>query len=258
MKNFPLSVLTDGLFSYLICFIAAFSVSACFMPRPAAFAAAITLSSVLMIFIVKRLLKKRNTDLTARGEKKAAEDALTALNLSDPSENLSLFKTAYEKKGFTVTADKTALRLGGEKTVVCPVFGFDGLTKTDVVRAANAKRAGENAIIYTAEASAGVKEFAARFNGLTLISGDETYLFLKNAECLPKTKEGTFKTKKRWSVENLLSKKKAKTFFGFGAFFLLSSFFVPYKTYYIVCGVIMAALAVVSLLFGKTKREKSV
>lgn len=258
MKNFPLSVLTDGLFSYLICFIAAFPVAACFMPRPAAFAAAVTLSSVLTVFIVKRLLKKRSTELTARGEKKAAEDALTALNLSDPSENLSLFKTAYEKKGFTVTVDKSALRLTGEKTVVCPVFGFDGLTKTDVVRAANAKRAKESVIIYTAEASAGVKEFASRFTGLTLVCGGETYLFLKNAGCLPKTREGTFKTKKRLNIENLFTKKKAKTFFGFGAFFLLSSFFVPYKTYYIVCGVIMAALAVISLLFGKNKNEKSV
>lgn len=258
MKNFPLSVLTDGLFSYLICFIAAFSVAACFMPRSAAFAAAVTLSSVLMVFIVKRLLKKRNTYLTARGEKKAATDALTALNLSEQSENLLLFKTAYEKKGFNVTIDKSALRLTGEKTVICPVFCFDGLTKTDVVRAANAKRAGESVIIYTAEASTGVKEFAARFNGLTLICGDETYLFLKTADCLPKTKEGTFKPKKSRSIENILTKKKAKTFFGFGAFFLLSSFFVPYKTYYIVCGVIMAALAVVSLLFGKAKNEKPV
>lgn len=258
MKNFPLSVLTDGLFSYLICFIAAFSVAACFIPRPAAFVAAITLSSVLMIFIVKRLLNRKDRATAARGEKKAVEDALTALNLHDANDNLSLFKSAYEKKGVAVKTTENALHLTNEKTAVCPVFGFDGLTKTDVVRAANTRFTGENVIIYTAEASAGVKEFAERFYGLTLIYGDETYLFLKDADCLPKTEEGTFNPPKKSKISNVLSKKKAKTFFGFGVFFLLSSFFVPYKAYYVVSGVIMAVLAVVSLLFGKPKSEKPV
>ena len=62
-----------------------------------------------------------------------------------------------------------------------------------------------------------------------------------------------FYKREKVKLRAVLNKKNAKKFIAFGLFFVLSSFFVPIKLYYLIMGGIMILFALTLWFFSKSE-----
>ncbi len=95
------------------------------------------------------------------------------------------------------------------------------------------------------------KSLLNRF-GIRIITVEEIYLKLKDAELLPtqyKSEAAFAKRKKR--IFSRFTKRNARPFFTGGALLLLSSLFSPFPYYYLVFGVGLMAVAAVIRIAGR-------
>ena len=178
----------------------------------------------------------------------------TQLNLYSETEQCAIFENALKKDNYVVEKKKGALNIKNKNSVIFPKFSFDSITKTDIVKIFNCITLNQTAYVLSENFSSEIKDFASRFDGrIKTICADEVYLYLKEKDCLPKDKF-VFAEKSRLNLsvlKNILQKKKAKNLLWFGLIFLFSSYFVPIKTYYVICGAIFLFLALISRLYGK-------
>ena len=165
---------------------------------------------------------------------------------------VSLFIKAYSNLNVKCEKKKEGIFLTDNKTLVLLRFGYQEVTKADIVKAFNLIKKEQTVQIYSDEFSASVKEFASRFVSVHLKDSVDTVKLLKDSNVLEQVDCLDVKTqpKKPQFIKNLFNKKRAKTFFGFGIFFLLSSLFVPLKTYYVVSGCVMLIFSLICIFFG--------
>ena len=145
-------------------------------------------------------------------EKKKTAKAVTALNLMKKQDLDTLLIKALD------LLDAKAVNGGyyckSQNKGFLFKFGFEKVTKADVVRAFNL--GGEKAEIYAESFDKEVMEFAGRFNGkIELFDGVKTVNLLSNKGVLPSENYSSFYTEKKKPVfkKELLYKKNAKKFF---------------------------------------------
>ena len=150
------------------------------------------------------------------------------------------------KKGGVFIKDKSV--------ALFPLFGFNQTGKSQIVKVFNSISRGEVGYILSETFSDDAFSFAERFDGaIVLVKPDQIFSFLKKHDSLPPEKYQVLKKKrKKFAIlKNLALKKKAKPFFWFGVLFLLYSFFVPLKLYYVIFGCIFLILSIILRAFGK-------
>ena len=253
MKNVLLSLL-DGAFSAFLAFIIAFLVLNYFVERPFSIVFSICIALPIFIIAYQKLEKSSRLRGERNARKKIVQKTISALSLMDKSEQVKLFFKAIKIKGYDCQIKKSGIFIESKKVGIFPLFSFDKITKTDVVRAFNMVNRAQKAVVLGGEISQDVKDFIFRFNGQVLFFGEqEVFTFLSEARCLPQEKiDLTKKSALASGIINALFKRKNSTkYLIFGALFLLLSYFSPIKIYYVIWGGVFLLVALLSRLFGQ-------
>lgn len=210
------------------------------------------------LFYFKHFSQKRKYALLSKAEKDAMEIMVIQLNLCTTTEQTDILEKALKIAGYSPERKRGFIYFPKKNTAIFCKFGFDGVSKTDIVKVFNTIKKDDTAFILSEKFSSDIADFASRFDGrIELISSDKVYKFLSENDCLPQQKF-TMHPKsplKLSALKNLLEKKKAKTHFVLGILFLAISYFVPIKIYYIVFGCIFLIFALICRLFGREKSK---
>ncbi len=253
MKFSPTAII-DALFTAFITFVLTFVILNYFIMRPYSVIISICIAIPVLMLAFKRLSLKNKTKKLKSFEEKEKNSTITQLNLRSESEQTDLFLTAVKKAGYSAEKKKNAIFIKDKNAVLFIKFSYDGVTKTDVVRAFNTIPNNSKAFIFSDTFGIELKNFIERFDGkIVEVDGYKTYKFLKENDCLP-TPKYNFNEKKIFAngfFPTFLGRKKAKSYLAFGFVFLIMSYFVPIKIYYIICGCAFLFLSLLCRLFGK-------
>ena len=248
-KTFILKIF-DTLFIAFSAFLIFFVILNYFLDKAYALCLAISFSLVVATFSFKSLTEKNQDKLIKKKHEKDLERVCGSLCFLGTKELNNVFSKLFsdceKKKGGFYDPESKTLHLY--------FFKFEGLTKTDIVKAYNKITKNERAIIYTAYCDEKTLDFSHLFgNKIEVVYYEKVYELLKNANLLDEVRRDlNFSLpKKKGSFKGFLNKKRAKKFFAFGAVFLLLSFIVPFKLYYIISGAIFIILSLLSKFFGK-------
>ena len=260
MKKGILKKTSDAAFVFTVGFLLSFFILNYFIKRPYSLVLSVSLALTVAVISFKIISAAYENGKTAKGNGRLITNTLNHLCLSKEKEVKDLFLSAFIKKGYVAELKRRYILLPKEKLQLFFVFSFDGLTKKDVVSAYNALSKGYRAVIYTNEISEEVKDFVIRFNRkVNVFYGKEVFDFLKDCEVLPDVDFVLEEiTAPKIGVKNFVEKKKAKNYFVFGVVFLLLSFLVPLKIYYVVAGGIMLTFSLFAKFFGYAPEKKDV
>ena len=257
MKNFSLGTAIDGLLTLVCGFLLCFIILNYFCPAPYSHILASALAILLALSAGKisysRFLKRGNK----RAKTKEAELVLNQLDFLPADKISTLFFDAFTADGKTPIKKRAHLYLPQTKTLVFFSFGFKSKTKADIVRAYNLLQQDERALILGTEFPSDVLDFARRFGGrISLIFGQPVYALLKKHDNLPKITCPITTTDAKPKLPKFFRKKNAKSFLTFGILFLIMSYLVPLKVYYIVMGGIMLVFGFILLIFGSIEENE--
>jgi hypothetical protein len=252
MKSVYFSVILDGVFCAFLYLLLSQILFSYFFDNPVSLSLSITLTLILTLFTIKSFFSNRKKKELISIDNKTKNQIVYSLHFMPKHKLIALFVKAYANLNIVAEKRKDFLYLTDKKTLVILKFGYLEVSKADVVKAFNLIKKDQSVQIYSDEFSKEVKEFASRFVNVHLKDANHTVKLLKDANCLEDIKPISTLTKPKFStfIKNLFNKKRAKTFFGFGIFFLLSSLIAPLKTYYIVWGCLMLIFALVCIFFG--------
>ena len=182
-----------------------------------------------------------------------------SLCLLDRHKLLETFEHAINSLGIMTIKRKFGIFIEQKNCAVFPIFNFDGITKTDVVKVYNAISKNQKAYILGDDISNDVKLFMQRFSDkIEFVGGEKVYDFLeKNNALPPKTlllNQG--RENKLSFFKKLIKRKHANKFFIFGITLILSSWFVPIKMYYVICGCAFLMLSLICRLYGQEPKKE--
>lgn len=252
MKKYFIAA-SDAAFYLLAGFTLSFIVLNYFTPRPASIILAVTFALIITIFAARKSFLASCGKIFDAENNKRFRAVMENLNMSDDKTLCELFLKVLKKQGFTVEKKSGALYIEEPAVTVFPLFGFDGVTKTDIVRSFNKAGKNRKAEIYSENFSESVSDFAARFGGKVILKdGAAAYELLNSANLLPETDNCLKEKARKRDFRLLFDKKRAKNYLVFGLLFTFLSYFVPIKTYYLIFGAAFLTLALILRLFGKT------
>ncbi len=250
-----LSAILDSLFSGFICFFVCFLLLSYFFARTQAIVVSLIFCALVIAIALKRLSAKNALLKLKKTQEKQKQACISALNMCTQSQVLGVFSKAIEKLGKNAKSKNGALFIDEKSVVLFFKFSFDGITKTDVVRAFNALPKNYTAYIFASEFSSELLSFIDRFDKkIVAVDGVKTYKFLSKTDCIPQS-ELNFKSEKLTFTKaklNLIKRKNAKRYFSFGVTFLFMSLFVPLKLYYVICGCLFLTFSLLCRLYGKS------
>ncbi len=256
MKRIYFSVALDSILCAFIYLLLSYVFFNYFFERNVTLTLSLTTMALLTLFSVRLLFKKRRLVNFNAELDKQKNKLMTQLHFMPKSRLSALFIKAFNSLGFSTEKRKDGIYLPDKKTLVILKFGYQEVTKADVVKAFNLIKKDQSVEIYSEEFSTEVKQFAERFVNVKLKDGEKVLDLLKKSDCLSEIdyvvpEENRQRTS---ALKSVFNKRRAKTFFGFGIFFLFSSLFVPLKTYYIVSGSVMLIIALICIFFGSRKK----
>ncbi len=257
MKTYTLAIL-DSAFSAFISFVLAFFIINFYVERPFSIIFAISLAVPIYIIAFERIKKSNLSKSTANKRKKAIENMTYSLCLLEKAKLLELFEKAINSLDVKTLKKKHSIFIEDKNCAIFPIFSFDGITKTDVVKVFNAISAKQKAYILGEKITDDVKNFMDRFNmKVEFIDGEKTYDFLEKTGCLPR--ENFYfspnNSNKFTFFKRLIRKKHSNKFLIFGLSLILTSWFVPIKMYYVICGCIFLMLSLICRLYGQEKEK---
>ncbi len=260
MRSFYLKLTLNTVIFTVASFFIFFVIFYYFCSRAVAVTLAIIFSLLLALVIVKiNFLAERKRKEKADKENKFSE-LFVELSFMPKSELISLFCRAYEGLDELTVKRTDYLYLPDRKKAVFFFMSFDGLKKSDVVKAFNKINKGDGALIFSSDCNGEVKEFATRFDDrIKIATKQEIFNLLNDSDTMPKIKHRLLdvSTVKKVSLKEFLDRKKAVKFLALGFAFLFFSFFVPIKGYYIACGTILSAFSLFVLFFVKPEEKEN-
>ena len=255
-----LSTVIDTLFTALVTFILSYVLFYYFVPRPFALTFSFVTAGLITLFAFKKLNERKHNFLTSKAQREARDIMANQLCLYTVTEQTDFFQKAFKKAGFLPERKRGYLYFKEKNVCVFCKFGFDSVTKTDIVKVFNTIKRTDTAYILSESFSNEIITFSKRFDGrIKTADKREIFDFLAEHDCLPSQKFilKNSEQKSRPTLKNLFQKKKAKTHLLFGLTFLTMSYFVSIKTYYVICGSIFLILALFCRLFGKEELKNS-
>lgn len=256
MKKITPGLVFDTLLSAVTAFILSFVLLNYFIGRPYSLIIAVCVALLFALLAFRLLYAKVGKKNDKDGRARECKAVLNQLCFDTKARVLSRFERAIKKSGLKSERKKGGLYVPERNLLIIPVFSFDGVNKTDIVKAFNAINSKEKAVIMSSGFSVETEAFAERFDGrIILMGGKKVFELLEKTDELPEIKCGFLSAEpKKASLKALFTKKRARSFFAFGILFLLMSFFSPIKLYYVICGCAMLIFAVLSVLFGKPEK----
>ncbi len=186
------------------------------------------------------------------------KETLLRLAFMRKASQLSLFERVFAKIKVHTTSKNGRLYLPEYGAVIFLRFDFDSVKKSEFIKFYNLLADGEIGIIFSSSFPPEIKAFADNFSGkIRLFNGNDVYMLFKRAGIFPENDVRFYKEKeKKWDFSLLFNKKRARNYFLFGIIFLLYSFIVPIKLYYVIVGTLFLIFAITVKLFGKTEEDK--
>lgn len=253
MKTYILSVL-DSSFTAFIGFFITFILLNFYIERPFSIIFSVCIAIPLFIIAFQKI-KVKEIDKSADKEKnKKVESLVYSLSLLEKNKLISLFEKAIIRFGEKTLKKKDGIFIEEKTVAVFPIFSFDGITKTDVVRVFNSIPKKHKAYIFGDKINKEIEDFINRFdNRIEFVDAKKVYSFLEQMCCLPADTHHLPKKTLSFSdfLAKLFKKKYSKKYLSFGIIFLLMSYLVPIKIYYLFCGCIFLTLSLFCRLFGK-------
>ena len=256
MKRYKISVLFDGLFAGFCLFLIFFIIFSSFSGRNVSLVCSGILGFCFFILTAFLLSKRFDKKTLILSEQPKKQNLMFYLCLY-PSDKT--FIKLYGILGENLVKTPKGLFLASENAYVLPCFSFDGIKKSDIAKAYKRVN-GKKTYILTDSVTPEITSFCAQFGNFTVYSENEVYAMFKKADMLiDETSLPTVK-KQKFSVNVVINRvfkrKHALKYFGFGLTFMLFSFLVPFKLYYVIVGTIMLLLSLSCVLMPKTQPEK--
>lgn len=258
MKTLPIAIL-DSAFSAFISFILAFLIINFYIERPFSIIFSVCLSIPIFIIALDRIKKANLLKSASNKKKREIENMIYSLCLLDRTKVLQVFERAINSLDVKTIKKKYGVFIDNKNCAVFPMFNFDGITKTDVVKVFNAITKTQKAYILGEKMTDDVKIFMDRFNGqIEFINAEQTYDFLEKTDCLPRESicSNSQRQNKNGFFKRLINKKHSAKFLIFGIVLILSSWFVPIKMYYVICGCAFLMLSLICRLYGQEKERE--
>lgn len=259
MKKFIFPLLSDLFAIFFISFILCFLIINYFIHGAYAHLLAFLLGTIISLLVGKRIYAKYQHKFSDSVFNKKYKESIMQLNFNTRQKNDALFFKAYKIENPDVIKNSTHLFLPSKNTLVFTRFDFENIVRGDIVKIFNQLKKDQVAIIYAEKFSPEVSEFASQFNNrIFLREGKDAFSLLEKTNNLPELSFTLIDSasKKKFSIHNVFLRKRAKTFLGFGVTFLIMSYFVPLKLYYVICGVIMLTISAICIVFGRTYSAK--
>ncbi|MBQ7339771.1 MAG: hypothetical protein IJW43_02820 [Clostridia bacterium] len=252
MKNL-FSVIIDSIFCAFIVFIVSKFILSLLIRNDLSIGFSIMLAVCCWGVFFRWFNKKRTFNKITLAEQKKARLSLTQLAFMSDLELCSLFYSAFSKLNLKPQRRGNKIFLPEKNCLVFFCFSLDGIRKSQVIKYYNLLQKNQTAVIFGREFSSEIKDFCRYFeNKIILVDGEKTFFTLKKADVFPENKILFFVEKKKtFDFSLLLHKKRAKNYFIFGLLFLLYSFIVPIKLYYIILGSLLLIFSLLCALFGK-------
>ena len=252
-----LSIFSDTVFSAFTTFLLSLVILNYYIDRPFSLIFSICFGVLISIIAYKRLCEKNQAVKLNKKQRQEVFNTVSALNLYTLTEQINLFSHALNSANYTVTKRKNAIYLNQFSVAIFPCFGFKAVDKTTVVKVFNCIDKGDTAYIWAGDFSKDILDFISRFDGrIKGVDGIKAYDFLSKHGCLPHTKiDITKKPNKKFNISIFLDRKKAKRFLLFGVLFVLMSYFVPIKLYYIIFGCVFLIFSLLCRFYGKTEQQ---
>ena len=258
MKTITATIL-DAVFTAILGFFLSIVILGYLLRPPFSIIFSIILSLIFTVLFVKYSLSKNNKEKLNSADRKAKEIMSTQLKLYTLTEQNDFLEKVIKSSGNSVERKKGGLFIKNKDLAVFCFYSYDQIRKTDVVKVFNSISKTQKAFILSDTFPSEVKEFADRFDGRIITVNDQKlYAYLNEKNLLPKAKH-LFSERKKYDFsqfKNLLKKKKAKNFLAFGLIFLLTSYFVPIKTYYVICGTLFLIFSLVLHVYGQTENKE--
>ncbi len=205
-------------------------------------------------FTDKRAKKKIGTAQSQKSAEKLGLNLLGATN----DEILDYFFAIFCQNNFSVKKLPNCLKVSQNLTpnhpatttkneLIFPFFHKLELTQDDLILILKIARSLEenNIKIYSISASADAKNFAKKIHNFTINFCDQYDLFsISNSVTAPVTfdlNSAKLTYKDYWNFA--FQKSRAKNYLCFGLILLATSFFVPFKLYYLIGGSLLCLLA---------------
>jgi hypothetical protein len=251
-------LIIDSLFYFFISFVIFFAVFNYFAPKNYAVVCAIFLSIAVTMILAKKAITSNKKISQSKQEETKKNKVITQFNFGTKIEVNEFFEKLFVKNGYVVERKKFGLFIKDKNVAVFPLFGFLDVGKSHVVRVYNSIPLSYTAYILSEKFCSDTVDFAKRFNGkIVLIDKNQVYSYLKEHDFFPSEKYSFPKNKGASFAffKNFFKKKKAKSFLTFGFLFVLYSFFIPFKLYYILFGCAFLILGLYCKAFGKEENN---
>jgi hypothetical protein len=139
------------------------------------------------------------------------ENAMLQFSFMPKVDTCNFFKKTLENIGYKTEKKRSSLKIKDKNALLVFNFGFDQVSKTDVVKAYNLKTLKDTVYLIAENFNTEVKNFASRFYNLVLVDGEKIYSFLKERNSLPQIKY-SFKEKRLDKIKALKSLLNRKNF----------------------------------------------
>ena len=258
MKNY-LPIISDTVFCSLAVNIVLRFVFSLFLNSTLSLILSVTISLILGLMFFKIFKKKSGKNNLKKEEERQLKETLIRLSFMKKSNQLKLFERAFNKLNVKTEIINGRIRLPQFGAVIFLRFDFDCIKKSEFIKFCNLLNGDEIGVIFSADFSSEIKEFSLNFDGkIKLFSGREVYNLLKKASTLPEHEVYFFKEReKKWDFSLLFNKKRAKNYFFFGVIFMLYSFIVPIKIYYVIVGSLFLIFSLTVKLFGREEKNNA-
>ena len=247
-------IISDSIFYSFLTFSLIFTLSCYYFKPKIALVIGVVFGLLSILLYIKLRFLKERKKMVKLSEIKEYENCMNAFLFMDKTEKLNFFYKFICSYDITATKKRGAIYIPKTKQLVFIKLEFEEVNKTDIVRAFNIISKNQTAVIISNKFSSDIIAFASKFDDkIILVNGEEIFSQLKKHNYLPKKVvpiSQLAKTKQPFYT-NFLNKKRAKNFFAFGLLFLFFGYFVPLKTYYVVCGSVFLIISLCCKIFGK-------
>lgn len=258
MKRFDISVILDGIFAGFAVFFTLFIIFSTFAGATTVWICSLLIGAAAAVAGTFLIAKRRGKKALKSADIPKKENLMFYLALHGTDKT---FIKLFGEFGKTVIKTPRGLYLESADCYLYPCFSFDGLTKSrigEIYKKAN----GKTAYILAPAFSDDLRSFTRIFGDkIRLFGGEEVYELFKKADMLPpelnSVKKHSKKEAFKAAARTVFTRRRSPRYFVFGITFLLFSFLVPFKLYYIVFGSIMMILALLCLFVSPAAPEKN-
>ncbi len=218
------------------------------------------LSGILTFIFTTFLVMSDNKKISLSIDKKDIEKLTNTLCFNSDNKNLQLISKLLNCYNVDNVISKNKIILPNENSYIYPIFQYEYLESTDVIKIL--KKVNDSKIkiiIYTIAPSTKCLLIIKNLNlNVKIVDVNQFYLNLKKFSLIEKSiQEKTKKPPLKDKLSLIFNKKKAKPFLISGLVIMLSSSLIGYPIFYIVVGSVLMLIGSYLRFFAKSLKNDS-